>query len=209
MNEQELMDKMKELHIRRERVTSAAYIATNRISGMYTTDEQNAVVRELAALQIEATLLNVEATLLAAEPQPLWSPPVVGEIETTTDRGERSARVRELLGRLEGSDMTTVGDMNNLRELKRLVFDMLDNPTYPAVEIETAERAAEVAEVLRDYVEDQARMAEDRARVGGSTPAETRNLHRFYNQLESAANDVEDLARFLSKLAQAGKGKPE
>jgi hypothetical protein len=177
MGAKDLEDRMELIRKRHDDLLSAAYTATSRIAGDYKAAEQEAAMRELAVIQIKATLLGVDATLLAAEPQPLWSPPVVGEIETTTDRGERSARVRELLGRLEGSDMTTVGDMNNLRELKRLVFDMLDNPTYPAVEIEATadqgERSAwewELLDTLRE---------EDRV------PLVCRRLDRAFDELKS------------------------
>jgi len=178
--------------------------------------ERMASGRDYAELQTaRAVLLLTQATLLASESQVVftaggkWSEPVVGDSEVSP-ASEHTARVRELLGaldnRMAGSGMTE-GDLKNFAELKRLILDLLDNPLYQDVEIETAKRAAEIAQVLADYVENQARMAEDRARVGGNTPAETRNLYRAYNQMESAANDVENLARFLLELAQAQVGE--
>jgi len=206
MGAKDLEDRMELIRKRHDDLLSAAYTATSRIAGDYKAAEQEAAMRELAVIQIKATLLGVDATLLAAEPQPLWSPPVVGEIETTTDRGERSARVRELLGRLEGSDMTTVGDMNNLRELKRLVFDMLDNPTYPAVEIETAERAVEVAEVLRDYAHIQAREAEEnRLRFSCQTVEHERAAVAAFDA-ETIANDLDRVVAYFQ--TQIGEEQP-
>jgi len=173
-----------------------------------TSDERTRAIYSSA----HATLRLAQVTMLAAQPLVCvggeWSPPVVGESETTA-ASERTARVRKLLSTLR--DASKEGRVPLVCRQFDQYFDelesLLDNPTHHAVEVTTAKRAAEIAQVLADYVENQARMAEDRARFGGKTPAETRNLYRAYNQMESAANDVENLTRFLSELAQAQAGE--
>jgi len=162
-----------------------------------------------------ATLRLAQATLLAAEPQVCvggeWSPPIVGVREVAPDNG-CAARVRELLGVLDNrtasSGMTT-GDLKNFAELKRLVLDMLGNPLYWAVEIETAGRAAEIAEVLRDWAHVIARNEHDK----GLATAASRNP-QVRKQAKERISEAELYADFLDRIVsyfqkKVGEEQPE
>ena len=205
MGAKDLEDRMELIRKRHDDLLSAAYTATSRIAGDYKAAEQEAAMRELAVIQIKATLLGVDATLLAAEPQPLWSPPVVGEIEATADQGERSAWEWELLDTLREEDRVPLV----CRRLDR-AFDelksLLGNPTYPAVEITTAERAAEVAEVLRDYAHIQAREAEEnRLRFSCQTVEHERAAVAAFDA-ETIANDLDRVVAYFQ--TQIGEEQP-
>lgn len=106
---------------------------------------QGLIAKEFAKAESElarAALILAQATLLVAEPlasvEVEWSPPVVGErvagphMTTFSLSDEAARRVRELLGVLDGSIGSDHGKEVSLLELKRIIFNMLDNPTYPA-----------------------------------------------------------------------------